>query len=285
MKLKAVLNWILDLIVFIAGGLLYSVAVLMFLTQNEISPGGLTGIASVLNYLFDLPIGVMVFIMNIPLLIMAFIRFGGVFIVKTTIATAVISTILEVSGRFVPDFKIEPILAAVFGGLLMGFALSLYLIRGSTTGGVDIISKLINSKFPHITVGRIMLFADAIVVASAAIVYKNLESALYSVVALYASSRVMDMMLYGSDNGKIIYIITEEYGTVSEKIMLLVGRGVTFLDVTGAYTGENRKMIMCTVRRNEVASVCKLVREKDKKAFVVVAEAGEILGEGFKPNI
>lgn len=274
-----------DLLVYILGGVIYSVAVLLFLSGNEISPGGLTGIATVLNYLFMLPIGTVMFLLNIPILIVGFMKLGGVFILKTTVATVIISIILDIIESFLPAVRVDPILAAVFGGLLMGLGISMFMLRGATTGGVDIIAKLINRRFPHMTVGRLMLLSDAIVVALSAFAYKNVESALYSVIALYASSRVIDMMLYGADKGKIVYIITEKSAEMSGEIMSLVKRGITVIGVTGAYTGRRLNMLMCTVRRNEVSAVCRLARENDSGAFIVIAEAGEILGEGFKPNV
>lgn len=285
MKRKQLFSFLIDLLFYIAGGMIYSVAVLLFLTENEISPGGLTGIATILNYLFSLPIGTVVFILNIPLLAAGFIKFGGVFIAKTAVATAVMSLTLDISGLFMPKMKIDPILAALFGGLLMGLGISLFMLRGATTGGTDIIAKLINRKFPHLTVGRLMLAADAAVVGLSALVYKNMESALYAVIAIYASSRVMDLILYGADRGKIIYVITDNAKELSDSIMSLINRGVTLLDVTGAYTGTKRQMLMCTVRRHEVAAVCRLATNCDKNAFIIVGEAGEILGEGFKTNI
>ncbi len=284
MKRKQLFSFLIDLLFYIAGGMIYSVAVLLFLTENEISPGGLTGIATILNYLFSLPIGTVVFILNIPLLAAGFIKFGGVFIAKTAIATAVMSLTLDISGLFMPKMKIDPILAALFGGLLMGLGISLFMLRGATTGGTDIIAKLINRKFPHLTVGRLMLAADAAVVGLSALVYKNMESALYAVIAIYASSRVMDLILYGADRGKIIYVITDNAKELSDSIMSLINRGVTLLDVTGAYTGTKRQMLMCTVRRHEVAAVCRLATNCDKNAFIIVGEAGEVLGEGFKRN-
>ena len=274
-----------DLLVYILGGIIYSVAVLLFLSANEISPGGITGIATVFNYLFMLPIGTVMFLLNIPILIIGFMKLGGVFILKTTVATVIISIILDIVETFLPAVKVDPILAAVFGGLLMGLGVSMFMLRGATTGGVDIIAKLINRRFPHITVGRLMLLSDAVVVALSAFAYKNVESALYSVIALYASSRVIDMMLYGADKGKIVYIITEKSAEMSREIMSLVKRGITVIGVTGAYTGRRLDMLMCTVRRNEVSAVCRLARENDRGAFIVIAEAGEILGEGFKPNV
>ncbi len=284
MKRKQLFSFLVDLLFYIAGGIIYSVAVLLFLTENEISPGGLTGIATILNYLFSLPIGTVVFILNIPLLAAGFIKFGGVFIAKTAVATAVMSLMLDISGLFMPKMKIDPILAALFGGLLMGLGISLFMLRGATTGGTDIIAKLINRKFPHLTVGRLMLAADAAVVGLSALVYKNIESALYAVIAIYASSRVMDLILYGADRGKIIYVITDNAKELSDSIMSLINRGVTLLDVTGAYTGTKRQMLMCTVRRHEVAAVCRLATSCDKNAFIIVGEAGEVLGEGFKRN-
>lgn len=279
---KKLFAWAADAALFIIGGAIYAVAVILFLSGNEISPGGLTGISTMLNYLYGLPVGTVVFILNIPILVIGFIKFGGIFIVKTAVSTVVISITLDIAEELLPELKINPVLAAVFGGLLMGLSISMFMLRGSTTGGVDIIAMLINRRFPHLTVGRLMLASDAFIVAFSALVYKNIESALYSVIALYASSRIMDVMLYGADKGKIVYIVTENSACVAEKIMSIVRRGITVIDVTGAYTGRKLKMLMCTVRRNEVSAVCKTARDNDKGAFIVVAEAGDILGEGFK---
>ena len=261
---KKLFAWAADAALFIIGGAIYAVAVILFLSGNEISPGGLTGISTMLNYLYGLPVGTVVFILN------------------TAVSTVVISITLDIAEELLPELKINPVLAAVFGGLLMGLSISMFMLRGSTTGGVDIIAMLINQRFPHLTVGRLMLASDAFIVAFSALVYKNIESALYSVIALYASSRIMDVMLYGADKGKIVYIVTENSSCVAEKIMSIVRRGITVIDVTGAYTGRKLKMLMCTVRRNEVSAVCKTARDNDKGAFIVVAEAGDILGEGFK---
>lgn len=279
---KRIKAFITDMIFYIFASAVYSVAVLLFLSGNEISPGGLTGIATMLNYLFALPVGTVVFVLNIPLLILGFMKFGGIFIVKTAISTVTMSLVLDIASGLLPKLKLDSPLAAVFGGLLMGFSISLFLLRGSTTGGVDIIAKLINSKFTHLTVGRLILLADTAVIALSCLVYKNIESALYSVIALYASSKITDAMLYGEDRGKIIFIVTEEAGRVSQAVMSLVKRGVTLVSVTGAYTGATRKMLICTVRINETAAVLRAVREHDKNAFTIISDAGEIIGEGFK---
>lgn len=278
-KLKSIIT---DLIFFILGCFIYSASVTMFISSNEISPGGFTGIATVINYLFKLPSGLMLLILNIPVLILGLIKFGGMFVIKTSFVTVLASFSLTVTDLLLPIFKIDKILAAVFGGILMGLGLSLVLLRGATTGGVDILAKLINKKFRHLTVGRIILIMDALVIAFAAFVYKNVESALYSVIALYSSTYIMDAMLYGADKGKIIYIVTEFPEEVCRDINNNLGRGVTMLSAKGGYTGKDRYMLLCTVRRHEVSYVFDIIENRDSSAFIVVSDAGEIIGEGFK---
>ncbi len=279
LKIKAFMT---DFVFFITGSAIYSLAVLMFISPNEISPGGVTGIALVLNYLISLPVGLTVFLINIPLLIIGFLKFGKGFILKTTAATACVSVVLDLFEIFIPILRLDLILASVFGGSLMGLGISLVMLRGSTTGGVDIVAKIINNRYPYISVGRVILLVDAFIVALSALAYKNAQSALYSVVTLYASSKIMDLMLYGADKGKIIYVISERTQDIVYDILHNINRGVTIMDIKGGYRGDNKQMIMCTVRRNEVHAVYKSVRSYDKGAFVVVAEAGEIYGEGFK---
>lgn len=279
MKIKL---FLLDLGFYMLGSVIYSVGVLGFLASNEISPGGVTGIATVLNFLTDFPIGMAVFLINIPLLALGFVKFGKGFILKTAIATVCTSVALDFFEPFFPKMQVDLILASVFGGSLVGLGISIVMLRGSTTGGVDIVAKLINSRYPHLSIGRIMLVADAFVILLTAIVYKNTGSALYSIVALYSSSKIMDLVLYGADKGKIVYIISDKTQDIVSDILTVIKRGVTIIDVKGGFMGEKRQMIMCVLRRNEVHSVYKYVHKADKNAFIVVAEAGEILGRGFK---
>lgn len=275
-------KFIVDLLYFIIGAAIYSVAVNMFLSPNGISPGGFTGVATVVNYLTQIPTGVMLFVFNIPVLILGYIKMGGMFILKTSFVTALVSSALDISARLLPPLKTDGILASLFGGILMGLGLSLILLRGATTGGIDIIAKLINRKYRHLSVGKIILMADGLVIILTALVYKNAEIALYSVVAIYAGTRVMDILLYGADRGKIIYIVTGQPDLICREINNNIGRGVTRLSVVGGYTGEPRTMLMCTVRAHEAAAVHDAIREYDERAFIVVSDAGEIIGEGFK---
>ncbi len=271
-----------DIFYFFAGAIIYSVSVNTFLSPNGISPGGFTGVAAVVNHITNIPTGTMLFVFNIPVLVLGFVKMGGVFILKTAFVTVLVSLSLDISMWFLPTLQTEGILASMFGGILMGIGLSLILLRGATTGGIDIIAKLINKKRRHLSVGKIILMADGVVIFLNAIVYKNAESALYSIIAMYMGTRIMDVLLYGADKGKIIYIITSLPDKICNEINHRIRRGVTKLAVTGGYTGESRTMLMCTVRVHEVSSIYDVVKEYDNRAFMVVSDAGEIVGEGFK---
>jgi len=271
-----------DILWYFSGSLIYSFAVSVFISPNEISPGGLTGISTALNFLFDFPTGITLMVLNIPILILGFVKFGGGFIIKTAIATALVSLNLTITDYIIPTFEIDKILACVFGGILMGLGLGIVIRHGATTGGIDIIAKLINMKFRHLTVGRLILIIDAFIIGIAAVIYGNIESVLYSVISMYASSRVLDIGLYGADKGRLIYIVTEKSDTICSDINRIAHRGVTILSAKGGYTGKERNLLMCTVRIHEVSGIYDIVDKHDSNAFIVVSEAGEIIGEGFK---
>lgn len=280
---RKVIKLCVDFLFYLVGCFIYSLAVTTLISANEISPGGVTGISTVLNYLFSLPLGLTLLALNIPILILGFIKFGGIFIIKTSIVTVIASISLTVTDALLPVFKVDKILAAVFGGILMGLGLSLVMLRGATTGGIDILAKLINRRFRHLTVGKLILIMDVVIITIAAFVYKNIESALYSAVSMYATSIVMDSLLYGSDTGKLIYIVTSFESQVCRDINHSLSRGVTVIPARGGYTGKERSLLLCTVRRHEVSAIYDILDKYDRNAFVIVADAGEIVGEGFKP--
>lgn len=273
---------ILDIIIYTVGGFIYSCAVTIFITPNEISPGGITGVATALSFVSGIPSGVLLLLFNLPLLVLGLVKLGGVFIFKTTIASVIVSFTLTVAEFVMPTPSVDKILSAIFGGIIMGFGISLIMLRGATTGGVDIIAKLVNRKHRHLTVGRIILILDFAVIVFATFVYKNIESALYSTVVIYTTSFMLDLMLYGSDKGKLIYIVTTKENELCKKINNEINRGVTVISAKGGYTREDKTLLLCTVRRHEVSALYAVIDEVDKTAFVIVAEAGEIMGEGFK---
>lgn len=273
---------LLDVLAFVCGSALYAAGVVIFINPNQISSGGVTGIALIIHSLAPIPIGLTVLVLNIPLFIVGYIKLGWRFIGRTAVCTVLMSVLLDLFGSLLPHYTGNRILAALFGGVFMGAGLALVLLRGATTGGTDIAAKLINGRWPHLSMGRVILIVDTLILLTAALVYWDIETALYSVIALFASSRVIDSLLYGSDKGKLIFIVTESPREVADGIFQHVGRGVTMMHAVGAYTKAQRIMLLCAVRQNEVAAVRRAAIAADGSAFIVVTEAGEVIGQGFK---
>ena len=276
-------NSISDYIIIALGASLYAASVAVFTSKNNIAPGGLTGVSTMLNYLFSLPIGAMIFLMNIPLFLWAFFKNGRSFVIKTMTGTALVSVFIDIFQAVLPFYGGNIMLAAIFGGALSGLGLGLIFARGGSTGGTDIIAVSLNKRFPHISTGRLMLISDAVVLTAAAIVYGNIESALYAGITIFVSVRVIDAVTYGTSrgNGKLIFIISDSYETISREIIQKLGRGVTILNGSGAYTGNSKRVLMCAARPNQVVKITKGVKIIDKNAFIVVTTANSILGEGF----
>lgn len=272
-----------DYVVMFVGAVIYAASVNTFTSPNDIAPGGLTGIATMLNHLFSLPIGIMILVLNIPLFIWGAVENGKKFLTKTIIATVFVSVIIDVMAPFSYKYEGDTLLAALFGGLLSGIGLAIIFFRGGTTGGTDIIARNIHKHFPHVSMGTVILAADAVIFVAAAIVYQSIESALYAVITIFVSTKVIDTVIYGvaHDNGKLMFIITDKYEELSQAIIEQVGRGVTQLDAHGAYNNDNKKVLMCAVRPSQVHKTKVLVNSVDENAFIVVTTANAISGNGF----
>ena len=275
-------RYLLDLLITLLGSLCYALSVNVFTAPNHIAPGGVTGAATLINYLTGAPIGTTILIINIPLLAAAWKFIGRTYTLKTAVATVVVSVIIDTSALFLPAFRGDTMLVAVFGGVLAGAGLGLIYMRGATTGGSEIVAGLLERRLPHIPIGRLILLVDAVVVACSAVVYKNLESALYAIVLIFVSSSLMDTLIYGQQKGKMLLIMTRREREVADDILRRVGRGVTMLNAPGAYSGVARRVLLCAVRPPEVYELRTLVWDHDPGAFVVVTSTDEILGEGFR---
>ena len=275
-------NIVIDSLYYILGSIIYSIAIPVFISPAHISPGGFTGVALIFNFLFSIPTGFLIFIFNIPVFLIGYKKIGQSFILKTAVVTFFISLFLDVSERYVMPFGGDKILSAVFGGIFIGLGLGIILLRGATTGGVDIIAKLINDKKPHFSIGRIILISDITVVALSVICYRDFSGALYSVITIYITSIVLDGVLYGGNKGKFIFVISEMGSSISESILKNVGRGVTLIEGIGGYTKGKRTVLMCAIRRQEIAVFYTTVKAVDENAFIIVCDAGEIDGNGFK---
>ena len=278
----AVKKNIIDYIFFLAGSALYAFGFVFFIEPNNISPGGFTGIAAIINFLLGLPTGAVLFFLNLPVLILGYKKMGGKFLVKTLFVTAVTSVLIDFFAVILPDFKGERLLAAIFGGALSGLGLSLVMLRGGTTGGIDIIAVVLKQKFPFLGIGRLVLILDSIVITLAAICYKEIESALFAVVAIFISGNLLDAILYGSDKGRLIFIVTNKGSQVADAIFKNIDRGVTVLPSYGAYENKNTKTLICALKVNEVDNAIKTVSITDPNAFTVVTLTGGIFFFFFK---
>lgn len=267
--------------IFLAS-LAYSVAINTFTAPNNIAPAGLTGVSIMINYLFGFPIGISFLVMNIPLFVLFFLFVGKRALVKTVIATVTTSLAIDLLGTFLPVYVGDRLLASLFAGLLSGAGLGLVFLRGATTGGTDIIGRLLRNWKPHISMGSFILIIDLFVVCAAGFVYKSLESMLYAIIVFFISSRVINYLLYGTGNSKMINVVTDKANEIASAITSETQRGVTILPVQGAYSGKDKKMLLCVVRANEVAIINKIVRRFDENPFIIISQAGEVFGLGFK---
>ncbi len=274
---------VLDYLIIAAGAVIYAVSVVVFTSANNIAPGGFTGIATMLNYMFSLPIGLFIFLMNLPLFFWGAKESGIAFLIKTIVGTLLVSVAIDVLTPILPVYKGDTMLASIFGGVLNGAGLGLIFYRGGSTGGTDIIALILHKYFPFISTGKIIMLSDVVVLAAAYFVYNSLESALYAGIVIFVSIRVIDAISYGTSrgNGKLMFIITNKYDEVSTIILNNLKRGVTLLDGEGAYSGEKKRVIMCAVRPQQVFKITNGIKKIDKNAFIIVTTAGAIQGSGF----
>ncbi len=282
--LNKIKDFSIDTIVFILSGIAFSVAINCFLSKNNILNGGFTGVATILNYLFNLPIGTSIFLMNIPLFVIAFTKLGAKFLRRTIWATLITSTIIDI-GIFFPVYQNDMLLSSLFGGVLTGISLGIIFIRNATTGGVDIIAKLIQIKHPHIPIGKSILIFDAVVVISGGIIYRNVESMLYASVVIFVSAQVLDYIIYGISRGAMIMIVTEKSDEVRRMIINDFNRGVTVLKGQGGYSGDEKNVLLCACLDNQAQKFIKKIKSADENAFFIVTQSKQILGNGFKNSI
>lgn len=279
MKLRHILS---DTALILGGAALFSVGVNMFAVPNGIVQGGLTGVSTMLNHIFPvIPIGLSVFVLNVPLFIISFMRLGKAFVLKTLGATAVFSVLIDAGAAFIPPYRGDVLLAALFCGVLSGAGLGAVLLAGATTGGTETAALLVRQKKPHSSVGSIMLVFDLVVITLSWAVFGKPENVMYAAVTLFVSSKTIDLVLYGAGHSKLVFIVTEKGEMLTGKITGLLKRGVTSVPVTGGYTGKKKTLLLCAVRASEAALLSRITKEADPQAFTVITEAGEVLGRGF----
>lgn len=283
-RLQSVKRWALDTLIIIFGSGVYALGVHCFTAPNNIAPGGVTGIATIISYVTGAKLGTLISVINIPLLIAGFVLLNRKTMIKTLIGVASLSLMTDYVLKDIPVYIADNgggILASIFGGLLMGAGLGIVYAREGTTGGTDIINKIINRFKPEIKLGQISFLINAGVALSGYFVYKNLDVVLYAIVSVFVQSKVIDMLVYGGLEGKFLMIFSEKPQEIAERL-LKQKRGVTLLKGEGAYSGEERQVVCIAVHKNEYVKVKRIVKETDPDAFVIITGASEVLGKGFQ---
>lgn len=258
----------------VIGGAAYP----LFLTPCNIAPGGLTGVGMIVNYLFHFPIGTTALLLNIPLFLMGYRSMGRVFVIRSLAATILFSLSIDVLQ--LPPLTTDPMLGAIFGGALMGVGLGLILRGGATTGGTDMIAKMVHHRLPFLSTGLFLMIIDCLVVVFAAVCIGTTE-ALFALVCIFINGRVIDMVMLGLSKNKACFVMSDRWEEISHLVLTDMDRGATQLLARGAYSGKERPVLLCVLPPQEVARFKEIVRREDETAFMFITEAHEALGEGF----
>jgi uncharacterized membrane-anchored protein YitT (DUF2179 family) len=293
---KASKPWV-DYIMIVIGAIITAFSINIFLVPYKIAPGGLSGIATVLYYITNgkFPIGTTMLVLNIPLFILGIRFIGKKFVLKTFFGTIMLSAVIDVTEPFTSQltqkfggmsegmsYSQDLLLYSLFGGVLMGLGLGLVFRYGATTGGTDLAARIVNHVFPVFTIGEVLLIIDTSVIIIATIVFKSFQLGMYAIVTLFISSKVIDAILEGVNFAKAVFIISDHSENISERILKDLDRGVTALEGTGMYTGSNKKVLLCVLNRGQIPVLKNIVKSIDHKAFIILADVREVLGEGFK---
>ena len=266
----------------VIGSVIGAAAYPTFLVPNNIAPGGLTGVATILNYLWNWPVGIVSLLLNIPLFIIGYRTMGRIFAFRSLIATLLFSVLIDVLPLkpVSADPVLDPLLGTLFGGVLLGIGLGLILRGGATTGGSDMIARMVHRRFNFITVGMFLFAIDLMVVLAAA-VFIGSTQALYAMIDIYVCGRVIDAVMVGFGGNKACFVMTDSWQKITDRVLTEIGRGCTWLEAKGAYSGTPRPVVMCVMSRQEMTTLKRIVQEEDEKAFMFITEAHEALGEGF----
>ncbi len=268
-------------VIITAAAFVYAVGVSLFTDPNNMAPGGVTGIAIILSRIFPVSTGTFIMLINIPILIFAIWKFGLALTVSTIYATALISfftNLLAAYGAATDDI----LLAALVGGTLTAVSIGVIFRAGATTGGMDIIVKALRLQFPHLKTGKIFFIADALVVTLSGIVFRDLNAALYAAISAICTSVVMDIVLYGRDEARLLFIISAKAENIAERLLTDVDIGVTYIKGQGAYSGDNKRVIMCVVKKPVSPRAEEIVKQEDPNSFMIITSATEVFGEGYK---
>ena len=279
--MKKHLNPVLQYAGILAASALYAAAIALFLDPNHLAPGGVSGIAIIINQLTQIPTGTLILIMNVPLMALGMWKLGFKFLLSTLVAVISSSIFTNLLAPYGP-LTTDPLLAACAGGALLAVGMGLLFKLGATSGGTDILIRVIKLKYKHLKTGSLFLITDCCVIAASALVFRNVDLALYAAIATILSSFCLDLVLYGRDEAKLVYLITDHEKAIANRLLEELEIGVTYLQGQGAYTRDNKKVILCAMQKRLLPRVQEIAMEEDPCVFLIVTSASEIFGEGFK---
>ena len=262
----------------VIGATVISVSINTLIIPNQISDGGLTGIAIILHYLFHWPVGWAVFLLNLPLFIIGFRLVGRKFLIFSIVGVGVMSAMLSLTTHL-PVLTNDPLLAAISGGVLSGIGMGIVFRSRGSLGGTDILAVLF-SRTTSFSVGQILLGIDAVIFLGVAILFRP-EMAMYAMIYMFIATRVVDLVQEGLSHSKSVMVVTAHPQEVADEIMAKLDRGVTLFQATGAFSGEAKQVVYCVINRTELSQIKEIVREQDPQAFVAISEVPEVVGEGF----
>lgn len=268
------------------GSILYAAGVTLFLDPNELASGGVSGIAIIVSNFIDIfPVGVWIVLINVPIMIAGVIKLGWKILLPTFYALVVSSGAMTLFEYFIPPVTQNALLACAGGAVLASAGIGLVFRGGATTAGTDIIVKLLKLKFKHVSTGAIFLFTDGLVCLASGIAFGNIDKALYAGIAVFIQMVVLNMVLYGSDEARMVYIISRNDESIAKRLLEEIDAGATYLYGNGAYTGQDRKVLMCVLKMRTLPEAREIVRQEDSDAFMIVTKATSVFGEGFKSHI
>lgn len=282
LKKKSLTREMLPLILkIIIGSIIFAAGIQWLFAPVSMVSGGATGVAMIANLLTGIPTGLLIILINIPIFIISFKRYGMKFILLSLIGTLVSSIAIDIMAVWTVEITRDPFLATIFGGLVTGVGLGIVYSTGATTGGMDIVAKLLREKRPYMNYGTFVLILDAIVVAVYAVIFRRIENAMYTVLAVFIYTQIIDLILYGSSQSKLCHIISAQSSEIKGKIVETLNRGVTIIEGRGAYSGEEKQILLCVVKRQQIVEIKNIVKSIDTSAFVIVSNTRDVFGEGF----
>ena len=282
MKRSGFWHNILDFLKILFGAAIYAAGFQFFLYPGGIPSGGVTGISMIINYLTELPVGIMAIILNVPIFILGLLLIGGKFILRSLVGMLASYVFIDLFALIPLQITDAPLLCALFGGLLSGAGVGIVFSAGASTGGMDITAKLVRKKFPYVNMGTVILTLDIGVLLAFALLFRAYEASLYALIGRYLSSKMVDVLLYGTKYAKAAYIVSANSEALSRRITAELARGATLLEGRGAFTGDSRPVIFCAIKNRQIVDLKRIVKETDENAFMIILEAREVLGYGFE---